>query len=165
MWRNSARYQVIIIICIPFAGRRTWTVLWPVISMKSLPVWVVVKVRCLETLSMAGFLHDTVLLSPALNTMLSSVFTHGATTAVHGRTSLPECRCTGPFTLYGCLIMRVGHGRLYFVKGVISVFSKVMDRASRLELGWVGALECWLQIEEVGRAWFYVRTESVDLAL
>jgi hypothetical protein len=156
MWRNSARCRVITSICIPFAGCRTCTVScdqsFRITHFRSELWW-----RCSAYRVWVWLVSCTTLFCSAQPWtrrcwVLSCI--PGATTAVHGRTSLSEFRRTEPFTLYGCLIMRVGHCRLCFVKGVISVFSKVMDKASRLGLGWIGALECSLQIEEVGHAWF-----------
>jgi hypothetical protein len=51
-----------------------------------------------------------------------------ANMAAHGRNSLPKFRCTVPFTMHGRSIMFIGRGGLYFVKGGISVFRKIMDR-------------------------------------
>jgi len=115
MWRNVARYRVIVIICIPFAGRRTCTVFFCDRSLRRTRCRSDMCWRCSACRLSVWLVSCTTLFCWAqpwtLRCWVHS-FTHGATTAAHGRTSLPEFRCTEPFTLYGCLIMRVGHGRL-----------------------------------------------------
>jgi len=93
------------VICIRFAGRRTCTVscdrsfrrtrcrpeLWRRCTAYRFSVWLVscTTLYCwAQPWTLGCWVHS---------------FTHSATTASHGRTSLPEFRRTEPFTLYGCV--------------------------------------------------------------